>query len=54
MYQSQIRIKDSTAEKLKFISEKSCRSLNQQIEYIMLQFIADYEKVNGKIESEEK
>lgn len=51
MYVTQLRIKDSTAKKLKYISEKSCRSLNQQMEYIMLQFIADYEKVNGKIEA---
>ena len=50
MYQSQIRIKDLTANKLKYIAEKSCRSMNQQIDYILLQFIADYEKVNGKID----
>lgn len=50
MYVTQLRIKDTTAEKLKFISEQQCRSLNQEIEFILLQFIADYEKVNGKIE----
>lgn len=50
MYVTQLRVKDSTAKKLKYISEKSCRSLNQQMEFIMLQFIADYEKVNGKID----
>lgn len=49
MYQTQLRLKESTSEKLKFIAEQQCRSLNQQIEYIILQFIADYEKVNGPI-----
>lgn len=50
MYVTQLRVKDSTAQKLKYIAEKQCRSVNQQIEYILLQFIMDYEKVNGKIE----
>ena len=50
MYQTQLRLKDSTSDKLKYIAEQQCRSLNQQIEFIILQFIADYEKVNGSID----
>ena len=50
MYRSQFRTKDETAKKLKYIADKSSRSMNQQIDHIILQFIADYEKVNGKIE----
>ena len=49
LYQTQLRLKDNTSDKLKFIAEQQCRSMNQQIEYIILQFIADYEKVNGPI-----
>jgi len=49
MYTTQLRLKDATAEKLKFIADQQCRSMNQQIEYILLQFISDYEKVNGVI-----
>ena len=50
MYTSQFRLKDDTAKKLKFIAKASCRSMNQQLEHIILQFISDYEKVNGKID----
>ena len=53
MYRSQFRLKDETARKLKIIAEASQRSMNQQIEHIILQFIADFEKVNGKIESKQ-
>ena len=54
MYATQLRIKDGTANKLKHIADKQCRSMNQQIEFILLQFIADYEKVNGTIEQSKK
>ena len=49
---TQLRIDEQTAEKIKFIAEKSERSMNQQISHILKQFINDYEKVNGKIEIE--
>ena len=49
MYQTQLRLKETTAEKLKFIADQQCRSMNQQVEFIILQFIADFEKVNGSI-----
>ena len=49
MYNTQLRLKENTAEKLKAIADQQCRSINQQVEYIILQFIADYEKVNGPI-----
>ena len=49
---TQLRIDEQTAEKIKFIAEKSERSMNQQISHILKQFVNDYEKVNGKIEIE--
>ena len=50
VYKTQLRISEDTGKKLKVISEKNCRSFNSQVEFILLQFIADYEKVNGKID----
>ena len=47
---TQLRIKDETAEKIKFIAEEKERSFNGQIEYILKQYIKDYERINGKIE----
>lgn len=54
MFCSQIRLDETTAEKLKKIAEKNERSMNAQMSYIIKNFINDYEKVNGKIETEEK
>ncbi len=47
---TQIRIKTDTYEKLKKIADEKQRSINKQMNYIIEEFIKDYEKVNGKIE----
>lgn len=51
---TQLRIKDESFNKLKIIAEKQGRSANKQICFILEQFIKDYEKVNGKIELQNK
>lgn len=48
-----LRLIDEKKKKLEVISKKNARSLNKQIEFILNQYIDDYEKVNGKIETEE-
>ena len=49
---TQLRIKEETYSKVKAIAENQQRSINQQINFIIEQFVKDYEKVNGKIEPE--
>lgn len=49
---TQLRIKEETYEKVKVIAENQQRSINQQINFIIEQFIKDYEKVNGKVEKQ--
>ena len=44
-----IRVQPDTYEKLKFISDKNHRSVSNQLEWLMLQFISDYESTNGQI-----
>ena len=50
MFTTQLRLKENTADKIKIIAEEKERSLNSQIEYILKEYIKDYEKINGKIE----
>lgn len=47
---TQIRMNDESYKKLKIIAEEKQRSVNKQMNYVIEQFISDYEKVNGKIE----
>lgn len=49
MVQFNLRIKDLQDEKIKYIAENQQRSKNRQIEFILQQFIQDFEKVNGRI-----
>lgn len=51
---TQLRIKEKTYEKIRKIAEEKERSINKQINFIVEQYINDYEKINGKIEIEEK
>ena len=44
-----IRVQPTTYEKLKIIADRNHRSVTNQLEYLMLQFIADYESTNGQI-----
>lgn len=50
MLATQVRFNEETYEKIKRIAEKQDRSINKQINFIINQFINDYEKINGKIE----
>lgn len=49
---TQLRIKDTSFKKIKYIAEEQGRSANKQICYILEQFIKDYEKVNGEIKKD--
>lgn len=51
---TQLRMDEKTARKVKEIANKNERSMNAQINFIIKQFINDYEKVNGKIETEQE
>ena len=48
-----IRVQPEDYEKLKFISVKNHRSVSNLLEWLMLNFINDYESNNGKISTEE-
>lgn len=48
-----IRVQPEDYEKLKFISAKNHRSVSNLLEWLMLNFINDYELNNGKISAEE-
>jgi len=54
MVQFNLRLQDDTDAKLKVMAETQQRSKNKQIEFIINQFIKDYEKINGKIEIKDK
>lgn len=49
-----LRLNDSIYEKLQQIAKKQERSLNKQIEYLIKEYISDYEKFNGKIEIDDE
>ena len=42
-----LRLSPELHEQIKNISDKELRSLNAQIEYILIKFIEDYEKTNN-------
>ena len=46
-----LRLRPENAEKIKFIADKSHRSLNGQVEFVVERFIQDYETKNGEIPS---
>lgn len=52
--QFSIRIESDAKNKITEIAKKNSRTLSGQIEFIINNAIADYEKVNGKIELNEK
>lgn len=55
--QFSIRIEEDSKKKIEEIAKKNSRTLSGQIEFIINNAIADYEKVNGKLttkNSEEK
>ncbi|AIQ27927.1 MULTISPECIES: hypothetical protein [Paenibacillus] len=48
-----LRLKDDNFNKIKYIADKNKRSIAMQIEYLIEQHIADFEKEKGKIGTEE-
>lgn len=44
-----LRINEELKEKAKIIASKEQRKLNQQIEYIIKQYVDEYEEKNGQI-----
>lgn len=47
--QTGLRLDETTYSKLKFLSEKENRSINNLAEFIIKKYIEDYEKNNGEI-----
>ncbi|MCI8829513.1 MAG: hypothetical protein HFG43_00795 [Lachnospiraceae bacterium] len=47
--QTGLRISEETYSKLKTLSVKENRSLNNLVEYIIQKYLDDFEKVNGSI-----
>uniref|UniRef100_A0AAU8AV07 Arc-like DNA binding domain-containing protein n=1 Tax=Dulem virus 51 TaxID=3145762 RepID=A0AAU8AV07_9VIRU len=47
-----LRLLEEKKKQLEIIAKKNSRSLNKQIEFILNQYIDDYEKVNGPIDKE--
>lgn len=47
-----LRLKEETHKRIEKIAENQERSKNKQIEFILNQFIKEYEKVNGKIDTD--
>ncbi|ACV58107.1 hypothetical protein [Alicyclobacillus acidocaldarius] len=44
-----LRLNEENFEKIRVIAERSKRSIAMQIEYVIEQFIRDYEQENGEI-----
>lgn len=47
--QTGLRLDETTYSKLKFLSEKENRSINNLAEFVIKKYIEDYEKNNGEI-----
>lgn len=47
--QTGLRLDETTYNKLKYISIKENRSLNNLTEYVLKKYLDDYEKINGSI-----
>ena len=47
--QTGLRLDETTYGKLKTLSAAENRSINNLVEYIVKQYLADYEKTNGAI-----
>lgn len=52
--QTGIRFEEETLKKITFLAKKNCRSLNAQLEYLVLKCIEEYETENGMIELQEQ
>ena len=45
-----LRVSEELLAKLKYISSKNKRSMNKEIEFVLENYVTDYEKTHGKIE----
>lgn len=50
----QLRLDEDTHRRIKAIAEKEMRSLNAQIEYMLLESIDRYEKAHGALEERQR
>lgn len=49
-----LRLSDELDYKIKIIAKNEQRSKNKQIEYILQEYVKEYEEKNGEIEIEEE
>lgn len=47
--QTGLRLDETTYNKLKYLSSRENRSINNLVEYIIKQYLDNYEKLNGSI-----
>ena len=50
--QTGLRINENTYAKIRYLCTKEQRSLNNMIEYVLQQYVEQYEKENGTIPAE--
>lgn len=51
--QTGLRLDETTYNKLKALSDRESRSLNNLVEYIIKQYLNEFEAANGPIQTEE-
>lgn len=44
-----LRLKEENFQKIRYLATRDCRSLAAEIEYLILQYITEYEKEYGEI-----
>ena len=47
------RVSEELLEKIKYIASKNKRSANKEIEFVLEQYVENYEKSYGEIETEQ-
>lgn len=47
-----LRVSEELLEKIKYIASKNKRSANKEIEFVLEQYVENFEKLNGEIETE--
>ncbi|GKS10945.1 MULTISPECIES: Arc family DNA-binding protein [Paenibacillus] len=48
-----LRLEEENFEKIKYIAERNKRSIAMQIEYLIEQYVEEFEKKNGEIRVED-
>jgi len=51
--QYMLRIDEDLFNKFKYISNENSRSINKELEFVIKQYVAKYEKENGSIDISE-